>query len=135
MGFALVLLQAILVPIPVPTAPAPVALCQYIDRWRGTNVPISPSTKASDIAHAVAVAKNGSPIGWVIFRRDGGAWYFDGPINGQRVPGSYSKVALDALNEQHAAGNEMGRGQMVPLTSKIELGKLIQSGLQVYSCY
>ena len=81
----------------IPTPPAPTSFCAYIDRWRGTNVPISPGVPATDIIHAVAIGKGGRSVGWLVFRRDGKAWYFDGAVNGPAPEPTDSSAVLKRL--------------------------------------
>ena len=79
------------------TPPAPVKFCQYIDRWRGTNVPISPASEETDIIHAVALIDSDDVVGWVAYRRDAKPWYFDGPITHRTASKRQSTRVLDLL--------------------------------------
>lgn len=122
-------------PIVLPTPPAPVALCHYIDGWRGTNVPISPPSDSTDIVHAVAVAHRDEAIGWIIFRHDGKAFYFDGPVNQPPPANADSVIALKSLGLGKSSHRDVGRGQMIPLSAAVDVNDLINHGFGLYTCY
>jgi hypothetical protein len=118
-----------------PTPPAPVSLCGYIDQWRGTNLPISPPRPETDITHAIALAVDGTAVGWLVTRRDGKTWYFDGPVNANSPPRDYSTLALNALHLEKYARANVGVGQMIPLSAPVQLSSLSGSGIGIYTCY
>lgn len=132
----LTLAATALAPVTLPTPPAPVEQCRYIDRWRGTNVPISPGIPATDIVHAIAVSAGRETLGWLVFRRDGRAWYFDGPVR-QQAPPPKAKVliALNALGLERYATGDVGVGAMIPMKKPIEVSRLVSGGLGVYTCF
>lgn len=133
--FAVLAMNRPIVPIVLPTPPASVALCRYIDAWRGTNVPVRPAAESTDIVHALAVARGDDPIGWLIFRRDGKIWYFDGPVRGVAPRRLDSVDALSRLGLQHHAGRDVGLGAMIPLADGAEISNLVESGFGLYTCY
>ncbi len=122
-------------PIIRPTPPAPVSLCAYIDRWRGSNVPISPATPRTDIAHAIALAIDGRSPGWIVIRRDGKAWYFDGPVSGPRPKADDTRAALHLLGLDAYTSRDAGVGQMIPITKTPDIVEAARQGFSFYTCY
>lgn len=129
------LFDALFQPVAVPTPPAPATLCRSIDQMRGTNVPIAPAKPSTDIAHALAVAIDGRSVGWIVFRRDGAPWYFDGPIMGKRPERADSARALNALGIRHVLPSDVGAGGMISLPGGVNIPALVNAGLGVYSCF
>ena len=114
---------------------APPDTCHYIDQWRGTNVPISPGIPSTDIIHAIAVSKGQIPVGWLVFRRDGMAWYFDGAIRWQVATKAMSVAALNALGLKSDTRVNVGTGAMIPLHGRVDATRLAMHGFRLDSCF
>jgi hypothetical protein len=109
--------------------------CRYIDQWHGTNVPISPALPATDIVHAVSVMNGATPIGWIVGRRDGALWYFDGPVSGTPPAPADSRRALTALGLERLSHRDIGHGAMIPLPPGTSIARIVDANLQLFSCY
>lgn len=110
--------------------------CQYIDNgWRGTNVPIGNRNSTTEIIHSIAVTRRGSAIGWLVVRRDGQAWYLDGPVRGPKPSPADSIDALKSLGLAKYGHTDVGNGQMIPLERTVDLIRFADQGFEVYSCY
>ena len=128
-------LTGVVTPITLPTPSAPAGLCRYIDTWRGTNVPVTPGLASTDIVHALAIAKQGQGVGWLVLRRDGKAWYFDGPDNGKIPVHADSVNALKSLGLERFSHRDVGQGGMISLRGAVDLTRLANAGFGVYTCY
>lgn len=114
----------------------PVSVCRYARDWYDTNIPIRPALHATEVKHAIAISNGtGDAVGWILIRRDGRAWYLDGPVRAPFPPVESARVALRALHVPPSAFAHAGVGQMIPLAQNLNLSPIIAASLKVDSCY
>lgn len=127
-------------PVPAATMPPEWRICRYIGNgWRGMNMPPTASPPPStDIVHAVAITAlvDGSKwyVGWLVFRRDGRAWYLDGPVSAPFPPRAASTGVRKALGLSKFGTDHLGEGDIFKL-NEVAFANVINAGFGVTSCY